>query len=70
MSEDAAARLVDDEIAQGSVLGDERDCSQQGFAWRGPTPPTIIPPTSPSVWQVTTWLILELRIASRRARLR
>ena len=35
MSEDAATRLVEDEIAQGSVLGDEARLLPQGFARRG-----------------------------------
>jgi hypothetical protein len=35
MPEDAAARLVEDEIAQGAVLGDEARLLPQGFAWRG-----------------------------------
>jgi hypothetical protein len=70
MSEDAATRLVEDEIAQGSVLGDEARLLPQGFAGGGATPPAITSPTSPSAWQVTTWMILEVRIASRRVRLR
>jgi hypothetical protein len=35
MPEDAAAPLVEDEIAQGAVLGDEARLLPQGFAWRG-----------------------------------
>jgi hypothetical protein len=35
MPEDAAARLVEDEIAQAAVLGDEARLLPQVFAWRG-----------------------------------
>jgi hypothetical protein len=49
MPEDAAARLVEDEIAQGAVLGDEARLFPQVFAWRGRDTAMI---TSPSAWQV------------------
>jgi hypothetical protein len=35
ISEDAAARFVDDEIAKGAVFGDEARLLPQGFACRG-----------------------------------
>ena len=35
MAEDAAARFVEDEIAQGAVIGDEARLLPQGFAGRG-----------------------------------
>jgi hypothetical protein len=54
VAKDAAARFVEDEIAQCAVLGDESRLLPQGFARAGATPPTITSPTSPSAWQVTT----------------
>ena len=35
MPENAATRLIEDEIAQGAVAGDEARLLPQGFAWRG-----------------------------------
>ena len=64
MAEDAAARLVEDEIAQPAVAGDEPRLLPQRVAGRGGTPPTITSPTSPSAWQETTWMTLEARIGA------
>ncbi len=61
---DAAARLVEDEIAQVAVLVMKRDCSHRVSPSGGATPPTITLPTSPSAWQVTTWMILEDRMGT------
>ena len=37
-------------------------CAQSVSPGGGATPPTITSPTSPSAWQLTTWIVLELRI--------
>ena len=34
MAKNASARLIEDQIAQGAVLGDEARLLPQGFAWR------------------------------------
>ena len=41
----------------------KRLCSQMVSPGGGATPPTITSPTSPSAWQLTTWMILVVRIA-------
>ena len=52
----AAARLVEHEIAQGAVAGDETRLLPQGLPpGGGAAPQTIASPTSPSGWQETTW---------------
>ncbi|MCY1374054.1 hypothetical protein D9M69_613680 [compost metagenome] len=40
----------------------QRDCSQMVSPGGGATPPTITSPTSPSAWQLTTWMILFERM--------
>jgi hypothetical protein len=67
MPEDTAARLVETKLRNVSSLAMKRDCSHKVSPGGGATPPTITSPTSPSAWQATTWMILEVRIASRRA---
>src|SRR6185437_1382058 len=42
----------------------KRDCSHKVAPGGGATPPTMTSPTSPSAWQVTTWMILEARIGA------
>ncbi len=42
----------------------KRDCSHSVSPGGGATPPTITSPTSPSAWQETTWMILEVRMAN------
>ena len=44
----------------------KRDCSHSVAPGGGATPPTITSPTSPPAWQLTTWMILLLRIPSLR----
>src|SRR6201996_6301567 len=51
-------------------LAMKRDCSHRVSAGGGATPPTITSPTSPSAWQVTTWMILEARIVDGNRRVR
>ena len=41
----------------------QRDCSQSVSPGGGGTPPTMTSPTSPSAWQLTTWMIFAAFIA-------
>src|SRR5579872_2245650 len=43
-------------------LAMKRDCSHKVPPGGGGTPPTMTSPTSPSAWQLTTWMILDARI--------
>ncbi len=45
----------------------KRDCSHKVAPGGGATPPTITSPTSPSAWQETMWMILEVRVGVRLA---
>ena len=44
-----------------------RDCSHNVSPGGGATPPTMTSPTSPSAWQETTWMILEVRMRASNA---
>jgi hypothetical protein len=57
-------------LRKAPSLAMKRDCSHKVSPGGGATPPTITSPTSPSAWQVTTWMILEDRMISTGARLR
>ena len=55
VTEDAAARLVQHEIAQRLVLRDEARLLPRSYRPAAArTPPTMTSPTSPSAWQLTT----------------
>jgi hypothetical protein len=43
-------------------LAMKRDCSHKVPPGGAETPPTITSPTSPSAWQETMWMILEVRM--------
>ena len=51
-------------LRKAPPLAMKRDCSHKVSPGGGATPPTITSPTSPSAWQVTTWMILEDRMIS------
>ena len=44
----------------------KRDCCQIDSPGGGATPPTMTSPTSPSAWQLTTWMIVDERMAGLR----
>ncbi len=67
VAEDAAARLVQDEVAQAArPAAIQRLCSQIVSPGGGRTPPTMTSPTSPSAWAEITWMVRDERIQSVR----
>ncbi len=51
-------------LRRAPSLAMKRDCSHRVSPGGGMTPPTITSPTSPSAWQVTTWMILDDRMGT------
>ena len=49
-------------LRKAPSLAMKRDCSHKVPPGGGATPPTITSPTSPSAWQETMWMILEVRM--------
>jgi hypothetical protein len=62
VAEHPAARFVEHEVAQGFILAIQRDCSHTVAPGGGATPPTITSLTSPSAWQLTTWMTFDERM--------
>ena len=63
MAEHAPAGLVEDEVPQRLVAGDEARLAPRSVSpGGGATPPTMTSPTSPSAWQLTMWMTFVVRI--------